>query len=448
MYNQLHYIIKKTINNKTMNYMNRKGFLELVSSLAGTTVLASKMPWFSIFTNPSGAGSGPSDRIRVGFIGVGSRGRALLLNIKSLQDRMNVDIVGVCDTWPEHKDRAVGLTDGKAQGFLDYREMLDKVPMDAVVIATPLHEHAHMTIDALDMGIHVFVEKAMARTLDDTRAMYDAYLASGKIMLVGHQRLFSPIYLQGLDMIGRGHLGPVTMLRGWWTRNRDWVFYDVPGGRGSELDRLRNWRLYWESSAGQITELGSHHFQIANWVLGAEPEMVMGSGSLNYWQDGREVHDNFSLVFRYPGGIHFSYDVLQSNKHNGLGFQVLGKKGTMQLEANRIFEEEPPRPPAIRRMIHDIEKSLFDTIPIGGATWVPAEPVAYGGEYISPDYQLNDTQLYLEGFLEFVRKGQAPRQLTDEGYNASTWSLVAEEASRIGGVLTLPEKYKIKNIVV
>lgn len=426
--------------------MNRKGFLELVSSLAGTTLLATKMPWFGIFNNPSGAGMAPSDRVRVGFIGVGSRGRTLLLNIKSVMDRMNVDIVAVCDNWPEHKERAEKLADGKAQGFLDYREMFDKVPMDAVVIATPLHEHAQMTIDALNLGIHVFVEKAMARNLEDTRAMYDACLNSGKIMLVGHQRLFSPVYLKAMEMINNGDLGPITMLRAWWHRNREWVFYDVPGGRGTPMDRRRNWRLYWDYSAGMITELGSHHFQVANWVLDAEPLSVMGNGSLNFYKDGREVHDNFSLIFTYPGGIQFSYDVLQSNKHNGMGFQVLGNKGTMQLEANKKFEEQPPPPPAIRTMIHSIESSIFDTIPIGGATWVPAEPVRYGGEYISADYKLNDTQLYLEGFIEFVRKGDAPRKLTDEGYTASTWSMLAEQASRSGEVLTLPEQYRLQKL--
>ena len=389
----------------------------------------------------------PSDRVRVGFIGVGSRGRTLLLNIQSIQDQMNVDIVAVCDNWPEHKERAVALTDGKAEGFLDYREMLEKVPMDAVIIATPLHEHAQMTIDSLNMGIHVFVEKAMARTLEDTKAMYDAYLNSGKVMLIGHQRLFSPVYLKAMDMINNGALGQITKLRGWWTRNTEWLFYDVPGGRGSALDRQRNWRLYWDSSAGQITELGSHHFQIANWVLDAEPLSVMGSGSLNYHKDGREIFDNYSLVFKYPGGIHFSYDLLDSNRHNGVGFQVLGNKSTMQLEANKMYLENPPRPPAIRTVIHNIESSIFDTIPIGGATWVPAEPVKYGGEYISPDYELNDTQLFLEGFIEFVRQGNAPRKLTDEGYNASTWSLLADQASRTGEVLTLPEKYKLKKIV-
>lgn len=425
--------------------MNRRAFVELVSSLAGTSFLATQMPWFSVFSNPSGAGMAASDRVRIGFIGVGSRGRTLMLNMQELEERLNVDIVAVCDDWPEHKDRAVALTNGKAQGFLDYREMFDKVQMDAVVIATPLHEHATMTIDAFNMGIHVFVEKAMARTLDDTKAMYDAHIESGKIMLVGHQRLFSPVYIKALEMINNGDLGQITKLRGWWTRNTPWLLYDVPGGRGSTLDRKRNWRLYWDYSAGQVTELGSHHFQLANWVLGSEPLSVMGSGSNNYHNDGREVYDNYSLVFKYPNGIHFTYDLLDSNRHDGVGFQIMGDQGTMQLEANRHFAEQPPRPPAIRTLIHNIEKSIFETIPIGGATWIPEEAVKYGGNYISEDYKLNETLLFLEGFVEFVRKGTAPAKLTEEGYNASTWSLVANEAARTGTTMTLPDKYKIKS---
>lgn len=427
----------------SISKLNRRGFLELVSTMAGTSVLASQMPWFTIFNNPSGAGNEASDRVRVGFIGVGSRGRALLLNVQEFQERMNVEIVAVCDNYEPHYERAIQLTNGEAEAFYDYREMLDKVSMDAVVIATPLHEHAEMTIDALDEGIHVYCEKAMARTLDDVKRMYDTYVETNKILLIGHQRLFNPVYLQAMDMIDKQQIGPITMLRAHWTRNTEWIFYDVPEGRGSDLDRRLNWRLYWDTSAGMVSELGSHHFQVANWVLGAQPLSVVGSGSLNFFHDGREVHDNFSLVFKYPGDIHFSYDCLQSNKHNGVSFQVLGNKGTLELERNKMYEEDPPAPPALRQLLHNIESSVFETIPIGGATWVPAEPVEYGGGYISSDYELNDTQLYLEGFIEFIRKGEAPRQLTNEGYKASTWTLAAEEATRTGKEITLPNEYLV-----
>ncbi len=135
-------------------------------------------------------------------------------------------------------------------------------------------------------------------------------------MLVGNQKLFNPVCIRGIEMIQNGEIGPVTILWIWWTRNRDWVCYDVPGGRGTPEDRVRNWRLYWETSGGMVTELGSHHFIIANWLMDSEPESVIGSGSLNFFKDGREVHDNFSLVFKYSGDVQFSYECVQSNKFN------------------------------------------------------------------------------------------------------------------------------------
>lgn len=81
-------------------------------------------------------------------------------------------------------------------------------------------------------------------------------------------------------------------------------FYENTGGRGTDLDRRLNWRFYVDLSAGMISELGSHHFQVANWVLGSTPESVMGSGSINFFDEGREVYDNFGVIFRYPGNIH------------------------------------------------------------------------------------------------------------------------------------------------
>jgi len=423
--------------------IDRRKFLEMTGALTGTSLLTTSMPWFSVFNNPAPVGENASDRLRIGMIGIGNRGRALLLNMLELKNRMNVEIVAVCDIYEPHYERAIELTSRNTKAFFDYRRMLDEVDMDGVIIATPLHEHAHQTINCMKAGLHVFCEKSMARHLDDVKAMYDSHIEENKILLIGHQRLFSPVYLQAMKKLKNGEIGPITMLKACWHRNRDWVTYDVPGGRGTPLDRRLNWRFYEDKSAGMITELGSHHFQVANWVMGTQPESVMGSGSINFWKDGREVYDNFSLIFKYPGGIHFTYDCITSNKHNGMQFQVLGNEGTMELESNKQFEENPPPPPAIRTLLHNIESNIFETIPIGGATWVPAEAVTQGGEFISDDWEMNETLLYLEGFLNFIREGEAPEKLTIEGYRASTWSLLAEQATKSDIEIQIDKKYVV-----
>lgn len=421
--------------------LNRRRFLELSSALLGSSVVASAMPWVSVFDNPEPFGKGPSDRIRLGVIGVGNRGPGLIRNIQSFQDRLNVEVAAVCDSYKPHYERAIRLTEGKAEAFLDYREMIANVDLDGVVIATPLDEHMGPTLAAFEAGLHVFCEKSIARTLDDAKRMYDEHLRHDKILLIGYQRLFSPVYLEAIERIRKGVYGPITMVYGHWHRNRSWITYDAEPR--SELDRYLNWRLYEKTSGGMITELCSHHLQVANWVKGGPPEVVMGSGSINFWKDHREVWDNFGLVFRYPDGTHFTYSCLQSNKHNGTRIQALGNKGMLDLEVNRQFWEDPPAPPAIRKLIHSIESSLFDTIPIGGATWIPAEPVAYGGEFISDEWEMNETQLILEAFVEYIRKGRAPEALTIEGYNSGIWALLAEQATKTGESVTVPKEYQL-----
>lgn len=428
-----------------MKNMDRRKFLEMTSLLAGTSFLVNRMPWFQVFNQPAHAGNKVSDRIRFGFVGVGSRGDALLKNINAIKERMNLEVVAVCDTWPDHLEKAKRVSGG-AEGFSDYREMFDKVEMDAVVIATPLHRHAEPTLMALEAGCHVFCEKAMARTLDDTKKMYDAHLEANKVLLIGHQRLYSPVYLSALKSLDEGKLGTITHLRAGWWRNHDWIRYDVPGGRGSELDRFRNWRLYLESSAGLITELGSHHFQIANWILDKQPKSVMGTGSTNFWKDGREVWDNYSLIFEYPDDLTFTHTCVDSNKHGGMQFYVFGNEGTMELETNTRYEEDhvAASPPALQQLLMDIQSNLFDTVPIGGATWLHTE-AQRGGEAITDEWDMNETRLYLEAFVEFMRKGKSDvdEKLTLEGYHASVWSLLAEEATKTGKKITLPRQYSI-----
>ncbi|MFC2116990.1 Gfo/Idh/MocA family protein [Bacteroidota bacterium] len=414
-------------------YKNRREFLKEMSLFAGASAFMASVPWMNAFaqTNPSNLAA--SNRVRIGMVGVGSRGRALLLNLQEIE---NTEIVAVCDNYEPNYQRAIELTGGKAKAFYDYREMIDMKDLDAIVIATPLHQHAHITVDFLNAGFHVFCEKSLARTLEDCKRMVDVQSETGKILQIGHQRLFNPVYLNALERIKAGEIGTIVQVRAFWHRNSDWR-RKVPS---PELERQINWRLYKESSAGLMTELAAHHIQVANWFLDRIPTRVMGSGSICYWKDGREVYDHVAAIYDYDDGIKCIYDSVTANKHYGLELQIQGDKGTLELEANRIYSENPPTAPGIRQLIHNIEQGIFETIPIGGASWVPETAVTYKGESLAP-YDDNDTYLELVGFVEAVRNGKPYKNLLREGYHASIAALLGLQAMDTNQIVEWPAEY-------
>ncbi len=417
--------------------VNRREFIKKVTMISGSAAALVSMPWLKILAESDT--KSPSDKVRLALIGMGDRGKLLTQHIESFASIINAELVAICDDYLPNLKAGIELTKGKAKTFTDYRKLLDEKNIDAIIIATPLHEHAHMTIESLNSGRDVFCEKAMARTMDDTKLMYDTHRSSGKILQVGHQRMFSPVYLDAVKKIHSGNIGKVTQLRAYWHRNNNWR-RPVPS---PELERKINWRHYEEYSAGLLTELASHQIQVANWIMKGTPESVMGTGSINFWKDGREVYDNIAMIFSYPDGTQFIYDSVISNKHYGCEEQIMGNKGTMELEVNKYFSETIPQAPAILQLINDIEKDVFDTIPIGGASWVPETAVQYKGNYISENYKMDEVKLQLEAFVKYIRKGKAPEMLPIEGYNSSIWTLLAEQAIKTGQKLTLPDKYKV-----
>jgi predicted dehydrogenase len=420
--------------------INRREFLKKVSIFAGSSIALASMPWMKIFNDDVYAKS-VNDRVRLGFIGVGDRGSALLQNVQAVASLLNVEIAAVCDNYEPNYKRAIKYTGGKAKAFYDYRELLSMNGLDGVIIATPLHEHSHITVDALDAGLHVFCEKAMARTIEDAKKMVDEHRRTKRILQLGHQRIFSPVYLAAIEKIRRGDIGQITHMRAYWHRNGDWR-RTVPAGR-PELDRIINWRLYTEYSAGLFTELLTHQMQVANWVKDSFPSSVVANGSLIYWTKNREVYDHISCLYYYPDGSQFMYDSINSNKHYGCEEQIIGNKGTMELELNKVYSENPPQPPAILRLINDIEKDIFDTIPIGGASWVPETAMQDDGEFITDNYKMDETKLQLEAFVRYIMKNEAPEELTIQGYYSTIWSLLAEQSAKTKERVTLDDKFRI-----
>jgi len=231
--------------------------------------------------------NGANDTVNIGVIGTGDRGSGLTPFINQIE---NFNVIACCDTLPFRLENGLRKVKGNAQGYKDYRKLLDNPDIDAVLIATPLNTHSKIAMDALDAGKHVYCEKTMAKGYE------------------GIQHLVA--------------------FECQWNRNGNWR-RPVPS---PELERAINWRMYREFSGGLAAELCSHQIDFANWVTDSTPDKVMGMGGIDYWKDGRETFDNIHLLYNYPNGVKAKFTCLTSNSMDDYKIKVMGDKGTIILD--------------------------------------------------------------------------------------------------------------------
>jgi predicted dehydrogenase len=407
---------------------NRREFIKVFSAMAAAGMFASGLPWLKEIS-----AQGNLREVKIGVIGVGSRG---LYQVQQLMMTEGARITCFCDNYQPNFEKAQQVIGPDARGYTDYREMLSAEQVDAIIIAAPLHEHMRMTVDALDAGNHVFCEKAMAMDYEQCNQMILAWERTGRILYIGHQRIFNTRILQAVKEIEDGGIGEVTQIRAYWHRNNDWR-RPVPS---PHLERKINWRLYHEYSRGLMTELACHHLQVTNWVLKDKPDFVMGSGSINNWKDGREVFDNVNLVYHYPSGSHVIYDSLVSNRKYGMEIQAQGPLGTIEMEKGYRYSEQPTPAPGIIQLIKNIENDIFNGIPIGGSSWVPEGPVNDKGTYLLDRLLETDgSDVQMESFVSDVRNNRVDPWITRQGFYASIATLMGFEAMMNHRIETWPE---------
>jgi predicted dehydrogenase len=253
------------------------------------------------------------------------------------------------------------------------------------------------------------------------------------VLQIGHQRMFKPTYLNAVRRAKEGEIGAITQIRASWHRQSSWR-RPVPAGA---TDRQINWRLYRDSSAGLMTELATHQIQVGNLFFDAVPTRVMGSGSICFWKDGREVYDHVALIYEYAGGRKLIYTSLLNNARYGCEEQIQGSKGTIEPELGRIYQELPPKELALLRMQADVASGHKRTVPIGGATWFAELPVTTPGDPLGWG-EYDETMLQFEGFGEAVRSGKPLPGLLSQAYSASVASLLGEQAMDSGQILNWP----------
>jgi predicted dehydrogenase len=415
-----------------MKNIDRRQFIKEMGMIGGGVILATS-PWFSAFSDQKNT---IGSMARVGIIGPGSRGQFLM---SFLAKNPKVEIVAIADIYQPSIDAALKIAP-KAKVYKDYKFLLDDKNVDAVVISTPLDIHFQMVMDAFDEGKHVFCEKSIAYSLEETYNIYQKYLSSKKIFFVGQQRLFDPRYIHAIEMVHSGKFGDISGIRTFWHRNNDWR-RPVPS---FTTDEFINWRLYNTHSKGIMTELACHQLQIGTWAMREIPNKVMGHGAITFWKEKREVYDNVSCIYIFENGIKMNYDSVLSNKFYGLEEQILCNKGTIEPEKSKYYFEEIPPAPAFLQMINDVENGMFGSIPFAGTSWVPETANTNKGHYLLDKKPETDgTSLMLEAFAEAVITQKQPPLIAEEGYYATALSLLGHQAIEEEKILVFPDQYKL-----
>lgn len=337
--------------------------------------------------------------IRVGLIGTGQRGVGIASILKKLS---GIELVACCDIFEDNLRTGLALAVSKAKGYRDYRKMLEDKNVDAVIIATPLNLHYQMTVDSLDAGKHVYIEKTMTYDIPQALSLVQKMKNNRLILQIGHQYRYYEMYHKIKEIISKNWLGTITHFESQYNRNSDWR----RPVSDPKLERQINWRMYKEYSGGLLAELCAHQIDIVNWMLEDHPLKVVGLGGVNYWKDGRETFDNIRTIYEYENGIKSSVTSILSNENNGYFMRILGSKGTIEVQRSKAFFYPEAQ-----------KKELGIVDGVSGAT-ITATKKGEGVEivYGSPaDNQLDPTAYALMDFATCIRAGQKPRSNVETG---------------------------------
>lgn len=327
---------------------------------------------------------GANDRINVGMIAVGGMGGGHLRGFMAQSEaQKDIQVVAVCDVYTRRKERAKSMARLDDNGVHhDYRELLARNDVDAVVIASPDHWHAQMSIDSMAAGKDVYLQKPMTLTIEEARQVAEAATKYQRVLQVGSQHLSDPRHHKARELIQAGEIGELLWAQCTYSRNSrrgewnyfveeeatpqtiDWKRWLGPAPKRSfSAERYFRWRKYWDYSGGIATDLFYHKLGPVLYAMGAQfPTRVTGSGGI-YVQKDREVPDTYATVIEYPD---FYIDI-SSSMANAAALRyfpevIYGHKGTIVFENNRVLVvPEPtfmtqPGDPLKAAKVHEVEK--------------------------------------------------------------------------------------------
>ena len=400
-----------------------------------------KTPVYGQTTAPSANVAGANSKLAIGFVGVGNQGLNSHLKVMVANaGENNVAAVAVCDASKHRVEEALAAAGEGAKGYSDYRQLLERKDIDVIVCATVDHWHARVTIDSLNAGKHVYVEKPMTRYLGEAFEVYDAVKKTGKIVQVGAQRCSVLKWHKAAEWIKAGKIGPVVSCQGSYMRNPtrykgEWNYAIQPWATKDDVnwslwlnDKIKTkkdfspedyfrWRKYYRYCAGALGDLVPHTMHPFVMATGAEfPKRVASVGSRPVHADKetpgtpeRDAAEMIQIIAEFPNAMIMDFTTGTVNEV-GPTDVIRGYKGTLYLGGNNV-QLKPEKP-----FTEEIEAEA------------------------SENYPVESFEAHHKNFFESIRANKQPNCNVDLAVKVQTIVSLAEMSERLSVMCLFDDK--------
>ncbi len=398
---------------------------------------------------------GANDRVQVGFVGFGLIGGQHVFDFRNQTD---VDMAAMCDVYQPRLEQGVAACGGKAKAYSDFRKLIDNKDLQAVVVCTPDHWHALITMMACAAGKDVYVEKPLTVFQKEGRWMVDVASRYKSVVQVGTQQRSGLHYQHAKQLLESGYIGDIMSIRAGSYRNIMPGFgsppdsvaphdfdYDMwlgpaPKRPYNKMRGIYHFRWFWDYSGGQMTNLGAHELDIAQWVMKVKgPQAVSSSGGRLVLKSLGETPDTQDVVLEYPGFTAvYSMREASAGRRAGLGLEFFGTKGSLVI--NRAgFEVVPDMKSTPENTI-----PVFKGQPIGGPQHEVVKPEPWMEAMKESGSSPQQFDLHARNFLDCVKSRQKPISDLEGGHQVATTCHLANISLRKGRKIYWdPEKEEI-----
>ena len=425
--------------------LNRRTFLD---SAAKTTLAMAATRVHPLFAQmPAPAPRSPNDMIQLALIGAGWQGQGDTMTALQVP---GVKLVAVADCYDGRLAHAKELWGADLFTTRDYREILSRKDVDAVLIATPDHWHKQAAVDSLRAGKDVYLEKPMIHLYSDGPEIIAAVKASDRILQVGSQRVSSIVYAKAKELLASGAIGKLNMVTARWDRNSSigaWN-YSIPLDASTETcdwprfegtaphipfsaERFFQWRKWNDYGSGVAGDLFVHLFSGTHFITGVHgPTRAMATGGLRFWKDGRNADDVMLALFDYPEGFNLSLHVnFVDGGQESEGFLFTGSEGLMEIAGNNVTVTRTPleREPGytVGTFTNAMQKEYIEQYRKKYPVQHPAGPPPREIETFSAPSGYSDSYDHFHNFFESVRTRKPVVEDATFGFRAAGAALLS-----------------------